>query len=192
MDPRQFRTYQLIGFDRNQVEDYVNKWFSQEDMPTGRVDEWTSAFMRESESVADLTSTPLLLALMCIIYRGERSIPRNRPAVYERCATMLFDKWDSHRGLGPDLKVGQQVDPAMKHLAYWLFTTGDSDGVTEHNLISETASYLHERSFEDLHEARVAAQEFVEFCRGRAWVFTDVGTTREGERLYEIHASDLP
>ena len=30
----------------------------------------------------------------------------------------------------------------------------------------------------------VAAREFVEFCRGRMWVFTDAGTTVSGQRLY--------
>ena len=33
-------------------------------------------------------------------------------------------------------------------------------------------------------DARAAASEFVEFCRGRIWVFSDAGTTGTGERLY--------
>ncbi|MEP9364393.1 NACHT domain-containing protein [Nocardioides sp. CN2-186] len=186
MDRDQFAVLELSGFDREQVEEYVEKWFSQEDLSSDQVTSWTRSFMTESESVADLTATPLLLALMCIIYRGERSIPRNRPAVYERCATMLFDKWDSSRGIHSDLRVGQLVDPAMKHLAYWLFVQDSSDGVTEQSLIKETTTYLHRRSFEDLEEATAAATEFVEFCRGRAWVFSDVGTTPDGERLYKF------
>lgn len=186
MDRLQFKTLELSGFDRDQVREYVSRWFAQEDLEDGRVSEWTESFMQESESVSDLTSTPLLLALMCIIYRGERSIPRNRPAVYEKCATMLFNKWDGHRGIKADLQVGQQVDPAMKYLAYWLFTRDSVDGVPEADLINETTKYLHDRLFEDEYEARSAATEFVEFCRGRAWVFTDVGTTPEGERLYKF------
>jgi hypothetical protein len=186
MDQNQFDVLELNGFGRDQVDDYVRRWFSQEDLSSDDVDIWTESFMKESESVQDLTSTPLLLALMCIIYRGERSLPKNRPAVYERCATMLFDKWDSSRGINTDLRAGQLVDPAMKHLAYWIFSQDNADGVTESGLIAETTRYLHERSIEDPDEAVHAAKEFVEFCRGRAWVFTDVGTTPDGEPLYKF------
>jgi hypothetical protein len=186
MDRNQFRVLELSGFDRSQVEEYVEKWFTQEALTADEVAAWTRAFMRESESVTDLTRTPLLLALMCIIYRGERSLPRNRPAVYERCATMLFEKWDSSRGISLELRAGPLVDPAMKHLAYWIFSTDEGDGVTESALVRETKSYLHGRSFELEADAEAAAREFVEFCRGRAWVFSDVGTTAEGEALYKF------
>lgn len=186
MDENQFNVLELSGFGRPQVEEYVEKWFSQEDLTADEVASWTRAFMRESESVSDLTRTPLLLALMCIIYRGERSLPRNRPAVYERCAIMLFEKWDRSRAIRLELRAGTLVDPAMKHLAYWIFSADEGDGVLESDLVRETTSYLHERSFEFEADAEDAAREFVEFCRGRAWVFTDVGTTPEGESLYKF------
>ena len=37
-----------------------------------------------------------------------------------------------------------------------------------------------------MHKARRAAQDFIGFCTGRAWVFTDTGTTAEGEKLYQF------
>jgi hypothetical protein len=58
------------------------------------------------------------------------------------------------------------------------------EGVTKADLISEAAGFLGRRSFEDPDEAIVAAREFVDFCRGRAWVFSDAGSTAEGEPLY--------
>ena len=48
------------------------------------------AFISESASVADLRSNPLMLALLCILYRGAGSLPRNRTEVYEQCASMLY------------------------------------------------------------------------------------------------------
>ena len=35
-------------------------------------------------------------------------------------------------------------------------------------------------------KAERAAEQFIEFCTGRAWVFTDTGTTKEGERLFQF------
>ena len=44
---------------------------------------------------------------------------------------------------------------------------------------------LQER-FEDSDEAEAAAHDFVTFCHGRAWVFTDLGSTASGEALYQF------
>ena len=187
MDPRQFRVIELSEFDDAQVADYVTKWFRLDDQVDGDPSVWASSFVSESSGVSDLRANPLLLSLMCILYRGERSIPKNRPAVYEQCAEMLFRKWDSHRGIRTELQAAGVVDAAMKHLAYWIFRSQDAtDGVTESSLISETTRYLHRRVAEDVGSAELAAREFIEFCRGRAWVFTDVGTTGDGEALYKF------
>lgn len=40
--------------------------------------------------------------------------------------------------------------------------------------------------FDDPVEAESAAREFIEFCTGRAWVFTDTGTKRGGEKLFQF------
>jgi hypothetical protein len=187
MDPHQFSVLQLAEFDDDQASEYVEKWFKLDEELEGNPKEWADAFIAESAVVADLRSNPLLLALMCILYRGERSIPKNRPAVYEQCAEMLFKKWDSHRGISVSLQAVGVVDTAMKHLAYWMFTTPNtSDGVTKTELVRETTSYLLGRVTEEPEAAEQAAREFVEFCHGRAWVFTDVGTTPDGEPLYKF------
>lgn len=185
MDPNQYRVLELAGFDDDQVADYVTRWFKQDEMLEGDPQKWADSFMTESSVVPDLRANPLLLALMCILYRGERSIPKNRPAVYEQCAELLFKKWDGHRSINIELQAAGVVDAAMKHLAYWMLTRHDSgDGVTESDLIRETTAYLHGRTAEAIEVAESAAKEFVEYCRGRAWVFTDVGTTSSGEPLY--------
>lgn len=73
----------------------------------------------------------------------------------------------------------------MRHLAWWLFTRDDAQSaVTEREMIAATTEFLHGRGFEAQDDARAAAEEFVEFCRGRMWVFSDAGTTASGERLY--------
>ena len=58
--------------------------------------------------------------------------------------------------------------------------------VTEHELVNETTAFLYGRGFESQADAREAAAEFVEFCRGRLWVLSDAGTTATGETLYSF------
>ena len=79
------------------------------------------------------------------------------------------------------------VEPALRHLAFWLFTGAPAQAaVTEHELIAETARFFHGRGFESGEQAGDAAREFVSFCRGRAWVFSDAGTTAAGDPLYSF------
>jgi predicted NACHT family NTPase len=128
-----------------------------------------------------------MLALMCNIYRGENYIPRNRPDVYEKCAMMLFERWDKSRGIHVPLPFEAHIRPAMMYLANWVYTAETlQGGVTENSLINKATDYLCPKRFEDRDEAESAARKFIEFCRGRAWVFTDTGTTKEGERLYQF------
>jgi hypothetical protein len=183
-----FSIFRLAPFRAEQAKDYARKWFKLDtDLPLERREKRADSFFRESDSVADLRSNPLMLALMCNIYRGENYIPKNRPDLYEKCALMLFERWDKSREISVSLPFEAHVRPAMMYLAHKIYLASDlQGGVTEARLISETADYLSARRFEDRDEAVSAARAFVEFCRGRAWVFTDTGTTREGERLYQF------
>ena len=188
LDEHQFVCYRIGGFSEIQVKDYVRKWFAQEESAeqeeTGG---WADAFIDESSGVSDLRTNPLMLALMCILYRGAGSLPRNRAEVYEQCANLLFRKWDARRRIHMYLRAGHLLEPALRHLAWWLFTRSQAEpAVTERELIKETTAFLYGRGFESEIDARDAATEFVSFARGRMWVFSDTGTTPSGATLYSF------
>lgn len=186
LDPTIFESFLLDGFSPDEVETYVRKWFDSQssytDVEARRLSE---QFMSQSRAVEELSSNPLMLSLMCIIFRGESFIPRNRPAIYEKCANLLFEKWDGHRQIEVPLLARDYVDVAMKHLAFVFLSreAGDS-GIRRSQLVREMVSYLYPRAMETEAIAERAADEFVSFCAGRAWVFSDAGTTAEGEEIF--------
>lgn len=186
LDATLFTAFRLADFDDDQIESYAQKWFSLDPvLQSDERDKLTKAFMRESEYVPDLRHNPLMLALMCALYRGEGYIPRNRLDVYERCSVLLFERWDRHRGISVPLPFEQHVRPAVCAMAEWMFTKGDTQSVvTEHELVATIRRFLLRKRFEDLDEADAAATAFVDYCRGRAWVLTDVGTASDGEPLF--------
>lgn len=188
LDKKTFGLFQLAPFNDEQMKEYVSNWFyADTDLTQKQNEQKIDSFIKESNSVSDIRSNPLMLALMCNIYRGENYIPKNRADVYEKCSLMLFEQWDKRRGIRVELQIEAHIKPAMMYLAHWIYSDNRlQGGVTEKKLINKTAEYLLKRRFEDLDEAEKAAQEFIEFCRGRAWVFTDTGTTKEGERLYQF------
>jgi hypothetical protein len=183
-----FREYVLSNFSDNDVADYVRRWFALDEETTDdQAALLTDSFLRESQVVDDLRRNPLMLALMCIIYRGQHFIPKNRPAVYERCATLLFETWDGSRSIKAGIAAEDYLDEALKHLALWmLISDSAAEGVTRDQLIDETTAYFHGRAFEDNVRAKKAAAEFVDFTKGRAWVFSDAGTTAEGVELFKF------
>ena len=184
LDEAQFTSFRLGNFRDEDVAAYARKWFALED--GARPDE-ADDFLDESESVPDLRANPLLLSLMCILYRGEGSLPRNRAEIYEQCANLLFRRWDARRRIHQDLRAGHLLEPALRHLAWWLFTRDNAQSaVTERELVTATTEFLHGRGFESEDAARDAAREFVTFCAGRMWVFSDAGTTATGECLYSF------
>ena len=186
LDDEQFTCYRLGGFADDELAEYTRKWFALQDgTAPAKAEAEARAFLAESASAPDLRSNPLLLALMCILYRGAGSLPRDRAGIYAKCAELLFGKWDEQRHIHRELRAAEFVEPAIRHLAWWLFSSEDSRAaVREGALVDEATRFLHGRAFETADEARAAAREFVEFCRGRMWVLSDAGTTADGEKLY--------
>ena len=188
LDEEKFETFRLAPFDDHQVKEYAQKWFElEEDYSLEKRIKKARAFFSDSAIVPDLRSNPLMLALMCNLYRSEGYIPRNRPEVYEKCSVMLFERWDKGREITVPLSFEEHIRPAMQDLAFWIFSNEElQSGVTEHALTERTTEYLRQWIFDDPQKAKTSASDFVRFCTGRAWVFTDLGTTPEGEGVYQF------
>jgi transcriptional regulator with XRE-family HTH domain len=186
LDPGQFTAYRLTGFSQEQAVEYARKWFALEEHGAMRdAEDRTSAFLQESVAASDLRSNPLMLALLCILYRGAGSLPRKRAEIYEACADLLFRRWDQRRRIAAADSVGSLAAPILRGIAWWMLTRDLAPSpVTERELTAEVARILSSRGYEHEPGAAGAAAEFVAFIRGRMWVFSDAGTTKDGERLY--------
>jgi hypothetical protein len=188
LDAAFFASYQLAEFDESQVEAYTRKWFALDSsMSPNHQQELSNAFLRDAEYVADLRTNPLMLSLMCALYRDEGYIPRNRLDVYDRCSTLLFEGWDRSRGIHVGLPFRQHVRPALWSLALAMLESDDGRTAwTERELVTVVRRFLLERRFEDPDEADEAASSFVAYCRGRAWVLNEMGTTADGEPFFSF------
>jgi NACHT domain len=184
-----FDTIGIAPFRPHQIAAYVQRWFdtnATSRTPTER-ETLTEGLLKESSEVDDLTQTPLMLALICSLYSARASLPKNRPAVYEACAELMFRKWDDHRRIALDSPFDYHLRPCLAHLARWIYgDTKREAGVTEDALVDSAANYLLDAQYEDQASARLAAQEFIDFCRGRPWVFTDTGTSSDDEPLFQF------
>lgn len=187
LDPQVFRVLELEGYSEAEVELYVSKWFSiQSNLNGVDTSEVQKSFIRESEAIPDLRRNPLLLALLCIIYRGQGYLPKHKVGIYEECSKLLFETWDKSRGLVFDFTFESYIQDALKHLAFWMWQKNDEEGVSEPRLVQELTSFFSGRAYETEDAAKRAAAEFVTFCSGRAWVLSEAGLTADHVPLFKF------
>ncbi|MFE0356351.1 NACHT domain-containing protein [Streptomyces nigra] len=181
-----FDAYLINPFDAHQTREYVQKWFAISEALNGSdLETVVDSVMAQTQSIPDLRSNPLLLAFICVLYRGHKFIPRNRPQLYGKCAELLLGEWDRHRSitmLAPDIDL---VQVALTDLAYRSLTDGKlRDGMTESNVIESVSSQLVTEGIVTAKQAGAMARELIATCRGRAWMFTDLGLTEDGEEIF--------
>jgi hypothetical protein len=186
LDPTQFATYILPDFADVQVSHYVHRWFSL--VGTSRLfeaDKRANNFLADSEHIADLRTNPLMLSLLCMIYEYEGYIPENRPLVYEECAELLFERWDRVRRVPISFKANSQTRYLVQELAYHFFTNAEAQrGETENRLRQNVQDYFQRNIVGESPAAFRQAQDFLNFCAGRAWLLTQTGHSERGERLF--------
>jgi hypothetical protein len=171
------QTGAIASFSDQQVEAYAINWFQLDDgTPPNERDNLCTAFLRDSAIIPELRSNPLLLALLCATYRTERYIPRNRAQVYERCALMLFEQWDTMRGIKMPVRFEGRVRGAVQELAWRMYAERRTPKLPRSRVLAIIARFLTGKGVdEDL--ARELSADFLTFCAGRAWVLAEVGTT---------------
>jgi hypothetical protein len=188
LDESQFQVYRVAPFNELEAQQYVKKWFSAvPDLAARERDHMAKSFLQGVKEIPDLLKSPLMLSLLCVLYRRAGVLPRNRPGIYSKCAELMFERWDEHRDIPISVPYRAHLFYAIQELAHWIYTEDLGEmGVNEGLIVGRTKRYLAQNCTDDLALASAAARDFVSFCQGRAWVFTDTGTDADGERLYSF------
>ena len=184
LDRHLFVEVTLPPFSPKQVEEYVVKWFSGT-AAEGEVPEALAAdFLTESVDAQDLLPNPLMLSLLCGIYQYSGYIPENRPALYEECSRLLFFRWDKLRHITASPWKEAKLLAMVQELAGFFFRAQSAQkGIPERQIRLIIRNYLQDNVVSDVDEAAEQARDFIDYCSGRAWVISKVGT-HHGERLY--------
>jgi hypothetical protein len=180
-DTRHFDIYELDDFSLEQVGQYTEKWFGS----TGRSEQDRLAFLRETENVPDIRTNPLMLSLLCALYRARGYIPRNRRTVYEACADLLFQRWDAMRHIEQPMDHRHYGTRLMQELALFFYKSQAAQaGVQEGQLKKLIATFFTDTASVDEVDARSRAQDFLDFCADRAWLLSYQGTDSVDHRLF--------
>ncbi|MFE8915280.1 NACHT domain-containing protein [Streptomyces globisporus] len=178
---KDFTIYELDDFSDEQVSQYTEKWFAA----TERSEHDRQAFLRETENVPDVRTNPLMLSLLCALYRARGYIPRNRRTVYEACADLLFQRWDAMRHIEQPIDHRQYGTRLMQELALFFYKSQTAQaGVQEGQLRKLISTFFTDTASVDEVGARSRAQDFLDFCADRAWLLSYQGTDSADHRLF--------
>jgi NACHT domain len=187
LDSTIFTAYRLPDFTDDQVDDYVNRWFALTYTPAelGTASP-ADSFLRDSAVHAhDLRTNPLMLSLLCMVYKYSGYIPENRPRIYEECSELLFERWDSVRHIRPEIEPDTKGRYLVQELAYYFFKhQGGQGGIEERLLLLVLQDYLRRNVISDVEVARRRARDFLNYCAGRAWIISMIGTSPRGDRIF--------
>lgn len=180
LDNRLFAHVELEEFTSDQIRDYSHRWFSEIGMPDLEL-----PFLYELQSVPDLSRNPLMLSLLCSLYRAQGHIPTNRLTVYRKCAELLFWRWDRQRQIMQNEDVPDYGDRLMQQIALLIYSHATAQGGVEEGQLAKVISvYLQDQV--GSRDADRRAQGFLDFCAGRAWLLVKVGTSPRGVPLFNF------
>lgn len=186
LDPEIFTDFTIQPFRLDQVKLYVEKWFRLTTQPnTTNFTTTVRDFVRSSDSIHDLRTNPLMLALICVLYRGYSDIPRRRPQIYRKCIELLLRDWDLSRGITVRPWETDMYELALSAIAE-ILADEYRFGITHDRLLAQTFEALRFEAIPNSTEASRVAADIVEFCRDRGWIFTKIGLDDAGNEIYSF------
>ena len=112
---RRFCDVSIADFDDQQVEIFIQKWFESHDQVEWGQKCWQDLSNDSYKGTKELTKTPLLLTLICILYRKTGQFPLNRTSLYEKTLRVLLEEWDASKQIART-RVYESLDTKRKEL----------------------------------------------------------------------------
>lgn len=178
-----------------QVALYAENWFELRGVIKEGSGLSPQHFLEESERYADdIRRNPLMLSLLCSVYYSRGDIPRSLSELYEQCAGMLYEQWNTMRGIADHGAWSKKLRPALYEVANLVLNSEEylSEGIPEVALIATLRRFFIKRLNLDPIDAGRAARDLAEIWAGRAWVLTAVSSDEVNRPRYGfVHQSFL-
>lgn len=112
---RRFTNVTTADFNDKQIETFITKWFESHSQPEWGQQCWSKLKSKEHQATKELTKTPLLLALICILFQKQSEFPNKRATVYKKALWELLSEWDASKGFTRSFPY-QEMDTKRKEI----------------------------------------------------------------------------
>jgi predicted NACHT family NTPase len=103
----QLTEVEIADFNQDQIQTFVENWFNSQ-ADSNNADSLSKASFRsnlfiekikDNKSIGELTSSPLLLTLLCLEFSDFGGFSKSRSELYERGINVMLSKWDASRDI---------------------------------------------------------------------------------------------
>ena len=109
--PQGFTSVEVADFDDEQVKKFVENWFCASGRNEGEIAQQGQAFSdatRKNPALKELTVTPVLLSLMCLVLQDVGDLPSQITWLYRKGIRLLLEKWNGRKEI-PGWEIGQEI-----------------------------------------------------------------------------------
>jgi NACHT domain len=124
-----FTDVAIADFDEEQIQCFINNWFKSHDRSEWGEECWSRLNSNDHKATRELAKNPLLLTLICILFRKQGELPTRRSTLYDRAVSTLLSEWDASKAIvrqqpykGLDLKCKEVM---LAEIAYSNFITNN-------------------------------------------------------------------
>jgi NACHT domain len=156
-----FTKVEIAEFDKSQIENFVRNWVNCQQVQDENYYKnfFTEFNKQENKKVGEMASIPILLSLLCIVFKDNGTFPKNKMQVYRQALDILLDETEmnmmrdyipSRSIIYKDLDLGKRKE-LFNNLAYLyslrnelLFEKNEIKEIVEYILrnILQTSSYI--------------------------------------------------
>ena len=110
-----FSTVEIVEFSKDQITNFVQNWFkSSSKRETEKGSKLLELLWQEqNSSLAELSSSPLLLTFICIFFSNKARLPENRNILYRKVLEIILDDWNIER-LAENDSIYQDLPPDIE------------------------------------------------------------------------------
>ena len=136
--PSSFAVAETVPFEQKGIERFVQGYFFESpDRAVKLLDE-----LERTPRVRALASTPLLLALITLIFEQRGSLPQRRTEIYRRCVALLLREWDSTRARERHPRFLMEHKEDFLRKTAWLLHSRGSRYIRHDEIIGQLRAFL--------------------------------------------------
>ena len=98
-----FTCVEMADFDQGQVRQFSQNWFKEKEQREKFEDAVDS-----KPALKELTATPVLLSLMCLVFQDSGGVPSNKIELYRSGVESLLSQWNEEKRIH-DWQVGSKI-----------------------------------------------------------------------------------
>ncbi|MDX2257126.1 MAG: NACHT domain-containing protein [Pseudanabaenaceae cyanobacterium bins.39] len=139
-----FKSFELSGFNKSQIESYCVKWFQKESHEESQSpdqameqdehssEELTEDFLKrlkQNRLAYEMADNPLSLTYLCMLYKGNYGFAKCQAEIFKDVADIFLRKWDEARNIRG--RIPNTSDKLSRHRKFTMFSQLAYEGLTK-------------------------------------------------------------